>query len=181
VLAGHGAAAGRRGRRACRVVVEVAVGNALPASSGRVALTTLRDGPPAGRSGRRRPWAGRAGQVARKCRVQSAGVWLFEFFCLLETYGSVSVSLGLGLLCSHVLRLLLLLLLPSHSPSPAHSQLPASHWRVPAHAPSHRSPPHSPPYHITSSSHNYHIALLSPLLPFSSQTRPSPCYSIATH
>jgi hypothetical protein len=45
-------------RRAWRVVVEVAVGNALPASSGRVALSTLRDGPPAGRSGRRRPWAG---------------------------------------------------------------------------------------------------------------------------
>jgi hypothetical protein len=66
-------------RRACRVVVEVAVGNALPASSGRVALSTLRDGPPAGRSGRRRPWAARQPvQSAAGCFVwMILGGWGF--------------------------------------------------------------------------------------------------------
>jgi hypothetical protein len=136
-------------RRACRVVVEVAVGNALPASSGRVALSTLRDGPPAGRSGRRRPWAGRAATSA-------VGGGLFGWFFLWPGFywrGPLRLCPSLSVWVLWVLWVPLSraapALLPSHSPAPAHSQLPASHWPAPAHAPSHRSPPHSPPipYH----------------------------------
>jgi hypothetical protein len=153
-------------RRACRVVVEVAVGNALPASSGRVALTTLRDGPPAGRSGRRRPWAGRTATSAVGGRL--FGWFFLRLGFLLEGDERPSVSVSVfrsgcsGCPLSHVLllrsfpRTRPLLPIPN-CPPPIGRPRPMLR-RTASHLIHH-------PYHIIASSDNHHIAPLAPPAP----------------